>query len=168
MRVASSLLLLTSCLIKGNIMKEIAKFLGLNQEVILNPYEGNIGDYYQVTGLESGDKEVLRTVLASVEGTAYRDENHILLRSAGELYLIENMHDSCLEKVVRNTENIHYSALSLSHNSTKLGLFIYYKHWGDNYRTKFGGSKELMNYLGFEALPEYSRKFFKDYGYAFP
>ena len=149
-------------------MKEIAKFLGLNQEIVLSPFNGKLGDYYQVKEIESGDKEVLKTVLANVEGTAYRDENNILLKSKGELYLIKNIYGSYSEEGFRFESRVYYSALELSHNNNKLGKFIYYKAWGDCHHSKFGGSKELMNYLGFEALPEYNRDFFKKYGYDFP
>lgn len=149
-------------------MKEIAKFLGLNQKIVLNPFKGNIGDYYKAKEIKEGDKELLKEVLANVEGTAYRDENNILLKSKGELYLIKNIYDSFREEGYRFDSYVRYSALELSHNNTSLGKFIYHKSWGDNHRTKFGGSKELMNYLGFEALPEWNRNFFKNYGYDFP
>ena len=149
-------------------MKEIAKFLGLNQEIVLNPFKGNIGDYYKAKEIKEGDKELLKDVLANVEGTSYRDENTILLKSKGELYLIKNIYDSFREDGYRFDSYVRYSALELSHNNASLGKFIYHKHWGDNNRTKFGGSKELMNYLGFEALPDHSRNFFKNYGYDFP
>lgn len=150
-------------------MKEIAKFLGLNQEITLNPFKGNIGDYYYYSKeVKEGDKELLKEVLANVEGIAYRDENTILLKSNGELYQIKNIYGSYLEEGFRFESRIYYSALELSHNNASLGKFIYHKSWGDNHRTKFGSSKELMNYLGFEALPEHSRDFFKKYGYDFP
>lgn len=149
-------------------MKEIAKFLGLNQEITLNPFKGNIGDYYYSKEIKEGDKELLKEVLANVEGTAYRDENNILLKSKGELYQIKNIYAFYLEEGFRFESRIYYSALKLSHNNTSLGEFIYYKSWGDNHHTKFGSSKELMNYLEFEALPEHSRHFFKTYGYDFP
>ena len=149
-------------------MKEIDKFLGLNQEILLNPFKGNIGDYYKAKEIKEGDKELLKEVLANVEGTAYRDENNILLKSNGELYMIKNIYDSFVEEGFRNPSTYYYSALEFCHNNTSLGKFIYHMSWGDNHRNKFGGSKELMNYLGFEALPEHSRNFFKNYGYDFP
>ena len=149
-------------------MKEIAKFLGLDQEIVLNLFKGNIGDYYKAKEIKEGDKELLKEVLANVEGTAYRDKNTILLKSKGELYLIKNIYDSFRQEGYRFDSYVHYSALELCRNNESLGEFIYYKSWGDNHRTKFGCSKELMNYLGFEALPEHSRNFFKNYGYDFP
>lgn len=150
-------------------MKEIAKFLGLNQEmIILSPFTGNIGNYYQEKEIKEGDKELLKEVLANIEGNAYRDENTILLKSKGELYLIKNIYDSFREEGFRFESRIYYSALELCRNNESLGKFIYYKYWGDNYRSEFRSSQELMHYLGFDVLPEWHRKFLKDRGYKFP